>query len=132
LRRAGRVAGEALVARASTGHEAEEVGGCNDGELPPTSSVGDELGRDDASALHAAGLLNSVAGSGGALVQGGRIVVGAHELIGAVGAVLDAVASLGLRDDFAVSALEAMLEAGSGDVVASSVGGGCAQGDSDQ
>lgn len=118
--RAAIAAGPASVV-AGASHE-RDVGRGDDGVQEPGGCGVDVVRGDGAVAVHARRLLELVALLLRAVKQGAVVLVLAQELIGAIAAVLDAVAALGVWDDLAADALEAVGQAGASDVVADGLG----------
>ena len=134
---AGNALGVALlttIRSGSTSGEADEVDGGENGELVPWVALDDGHCVDGAVALHTGGLLEGLAFLFTALVERRSQGVVTHELIGAVGTVLNAVAALAVVDDFLIRTDESVVEARTRHVVTGGkgvfgvdqwVGGGC-------
>lgn len=119
LIRANGAAWQTLV-RAGTSHQPDEVSGRCKCIIPPGILIDHILGRHATSAFRARALHHSVALRIRTLGERGGIIVGAHELIGTIGAIFNPIASLRVWDDLRVGAYEAVLKARTGDVVATS------------
>lgn len=111
------VAGEAGVVASAAGHQRDVRGG-RKAVGPPGAGGGHRVRGRGAVAVHARRLSQRVALLRGALEQGAVVLVVAHELVGAVAAVLDAVAALRVGHDLPAHALEAVGKASTSDVVA--------------
>lgn len=114
----------AAIARRKPSHE-RGVGRRNQRVRPPAlerPGASNGVGRHGAVAVHARGLLQLVALLRGALEERAVVLVLAHELVRAVAAVLNAVASLLVWDHLAADAQEAVRHARASDVVARGLG----------
>ena len=111
---AGNALGVALlttIRSGGTSGEADEVDRGKNGEFVPRVALSDRHLVDGTVALHTGGLLESVALFLAALVESRPQRVVTHELIGAIGAVLDPVAALAVVDDFLIRTDESVVEA---------------------
>jgi hypothetical protein len=111
------VAAWAASIRTGAGHEGNVRWG-EDGIAEPGRARRDVVGGDGAVAVDAGSLLELVALLLRALSQWAVVFVLAQELVGAVAAVLDAVAALSVGNDLSADALETVGQAGASDVVA--------------